>query len=80
MRAGPSFGPRQLQCQAVLKHDKRYIDPATKRAGRCGECKACWRLFVHVSKSVGRPLPRARKEGSIAGFQFVQRRTREAQD
>lgn len=68
------FGPRHLQCQAVLKHDKRYIDPSSKRSGRCGECKACWRLFVHVSKSIGLSLPRAKRDGSIAGFRFTSRK------
>ncbi|HVE25406.1 MAG TPA: hypothetical protein VNC22_08385 [Sporichthya sp.] len=73
MRHRPSFGPRGLVCQAALRREKRVMDPVTKLAGRCGECKACWRLFVHVLRAQGRPMPRARRDGSIAGFVFVRR-------
>lgn len=76
-RYHPILGPRTLECAKSARREKQYVDPQTKRAGRCGLCRPCWRLFLWQCRQIGIGVPRARRDGSILGWSFVKFRKAE---
>lgn len=78
MRNQPILGPRSLTCLQVIRKSRAILDPATKTYGRCGECRTCGRLWLGLMRANKRRIPKAGRNGNIAGFMFTKRAEQQA--